>query len=440
MSLGELPVIQPKVRKPLQSILVKPTGADCNLDCAYCFYLEKAELYPEQKVHRMSVEVLEEMIKQVMRDGGQQVSIGWQGGEPTMMGLDFFRKAVEFEQQYGRPGQSVGNGLQTNGLLIDDEWCDFFNEYSFLIGLSLDGPAHIHDKYRYTKGGNPSWHKVSDAAKRMLDKGVAVNALVVINDYSCHYPEEIYQYHKDMGFEFMQFIPCVERDPLDPSKAASYSVTAEQYGHFLCRIFDLWKQDFRNGRPTTSVRWIDSVFHTYVNMSPPECTLLQECGCYVVVEHNGDIYSCDFFVEPEWKLGNLLEGRMIEMLNSDRQTEFGRLKAQLPPECPECRWLKHCWGGCTKDRLRDPADEGSNHFCQSYMMFFEHANDDLERLAQEWMDEQRREQERAHELIAEYRQSQSPEPEQPQPKVGRNDPCPCGSGKKYKKCCGRVAV
>ncbi len=430
----ELPVIQPKQTKPLQSVLIKPTGPDCNLDCTYCFYLEKSALYPEQKVHRMSVEVLEEMVKQVMQSGSANLSFGWQGGEPTMMGLDFFRKAVEFQQQYGRPGQTVGNGLQTNGILIDDEWCEFLREYNFLIGLSLDGPQHVHDKYRFTVGGRPSWHRVVDTAKRFMDTGVAANALVVVNDYSCQFPEEIYEFHKEQGFEFMQFIPCVERDPVDSTKAAPFSVTAQQYGEFLCRVFDCWKKDFKDGFPTTSVRYFDSVFHTYVGVAPPECTLLEECGCYVVVEHNGDIYSCDFFVEPDWKLGNCMEGSIVEMLNSPRQKEFGCWKSDMPSECYECEWLHHCYGGCTKDRLRDPADNGSNHFCESYKMFFSHANDDLQRLADEWMqrqeEEQRAAQRRMQELV-EARQQ-----EQAKVQVGRNEPCPCGSGKKFKKCCG----
>ncbi len=431
----ELPVIQPISKKPLQSVLIKPTGADCNLDCTYCFYLEKAALYPESHVHRMPEEVMHQMVKQVMQQGEQSVSFGWQGGEPTMMGLDFFKKAVEYQQTYGRPGQTVGNGLQTNGILITDEWCDFFNEFSFLIGLSLDGPEHIHDKYRFTKGGRPSWAKVSETAEQMLGKGVAVNALVVVNDYSAQFPEEIYDYHKSMGFEYMQFIPCVETDPEDPTKSASFSVTARQYGEFLCRIFDCWKRDFKDGMPTTSVRYIDSVFHTYVDFPPPECTLLEECGCYVVVEHNGDIYSCDFFVEEDWKLGNLMEGNIVDFLNSPRQKEFGCWKSDLPPECPECEWLSHCWGGCTKDRLRDPADKGSNHFCESYKMFFAHADDELQRLADDWKAQQRREQEAAEERYQALFESGLTEK---MDKVARNDPCPCGSGKKYKKCCGRA--
>ncbi|MGC9326878.1 MAG: anaerobic sulfatase maturase [Candidatus Hinthialibacter sp.] len=413
----DLPVIPPVHEKPLNSVLIKPSSADCNLNCGYCFYLEKKSLYPETKIHRMSIPIMREMVKQVMQAGQLSVSFGWQGGEPTLMGLDFYRRAVEAQQEFGRPGQSVGNGLQTNGILINDAWCEFLRDY---------------DKYRLTRGGRPSWKRVFNAGKRMLDAGVAVNGLVVVNDYSCMYPEEIYNFLRDSGYEFMQFIPCVETDPNDPSIAAPFSVTAEQYGEFLCRIFDCWKKDFRDGRPVTSVRYIDSVFHTYVDLAPPECTLLEECGIYVVIEHNGDVYSCDFFVDPQWKLGNVLEDNLANMLNSPLQKQFGLVKKHLPSECYECPWLKHCWGGCPKDRLHDPRDKGVNHFCRSYMMFFEHADADLRQLAEDWKAQQQREMEDYQRRLRELH-AQKP----PVPRVGRNEPCPCGSGKKYKKCCGK---
>ncbi len=429
--LNELPILPATSLKSLASVLVKPAGADCNLDCAYCFYLEKASLYPENRQHRMPLPVMEEMVRQIMQSGEPAVSFGWQGGEPTLMGLDFFRRVVEAQQKFGRSGQSVGNGLQTNGILIDDAWCAFLREYNFLVGLSIDGPQPIHDKYRLTVGGRPSWQKVFESGNRMLQAGVAVNALVVVNDYSCRFPEEIYAFLRDAGYEFMQFIPCVETDPHDSSRAAPFSVSAESYGEFLCRIFTCWKNDFQNGRPITSVRWIDSVFHTCVDRPPPECTLLEECGCYVVIEHNGDVYACDFFVEPAWKLGNVMQDNLADLLNSPRQNRFGKIKTHLPPECPPCPWLRHCYGGCPKDRLRDPFDRGSNHFCRSYKMFFEHAHADLQRLAEEWKAERQRESE------AQQRRLQDlPTTASTTVKVGRNDPCPCGSGKKYKKCCG----
>ena len=415
-----------KYRKPLSSILVKPAGPDCNMGCEYCFYLEKEELFKESKIHRMSESVLKEIIKQTLEQTSSNFSFGWQGGEPTLMGLPFFEKAVEFQQKYGR-GQVVGNGLQTNGILIDQEWATFLKKYNFLVGLSLDGPEHIHDHYRSLKGGQPSWQKVMDRAQLMLKNSVAVNALSVVNDYSVNFPEDIYKFHKELGLSFMQFIPCVETNPNDKSRAAPFSVSAEIYGEFICKIFDLWYNDFENGSPTTSVRYFDSVFYSYVGMKPPECTLHTSCGIYLVVEHNGDVYSCDFFVEPNWKLGNVMQDRLIDLLNSEKQNEFGLLKADFPKDCLECKWLKHCYGGCTKDRIKDPRDKGLDHFCTSHKMFFEHADKKMRQLADDWQDQQ---------MNNSKQQPQVQSVSQSSKKVGRNDPCPCGSGLKYKKCCG----
>ncbi len=411
-------------KKKLSSVLIKPAGPDCNMACTYCFYLEKSKLFSSTRVHRMSEDILEETVKQVLRQGEREVSFGWQGGEPTLMGLPFFRKAVEFQQLYGK-GQSVGNGLQTNGLLIDEEWAEFLGQYKFLIGLSLDGPEHIHNRYRFLRNGKGSWERVVESAKLLLDKGVATNALTVINDYSVNYPDEIYSFHKSIGLDYMQFIPCLEPDPRDPSRKAPFSAPSEKYGQFLCRVFDLWLEDFDGMIATTSIRFFDSLFHIYVDLPAPECTLLKECGVYVVIEHNGDVYACDFFVDPERKLGNIKTGKLIDMLNSSKQNRFGQLKATLPKECKKCSWLCTCRGGCTKDRLHNPSNAELNHFCESYKRFFEHADSRLKQLATEW------------------KQQQIPlQPNQPRhemAQVGRNDPCPCGSGLKYKKCCGQEA-
>jgi len=410
-----------KKAKPLLSILVKPAGPDCNMGCTYCFYLEKAELFSKSKVHRMSEKTLEEMTRQIMAQSQHQVSIGWQGGEPTLMGLSFFEKAVNFQQKYGR-GHTVGNGFQTNGLLIDKEWAKFLNKYKFLIGLSLDGPEHIHDHYRKLRSGNGSWAKVKNKAKLMMDEGVEVNAIVVVNDYSVRFPEEIYAFHKSIGLTFQQYIPCLEQDAKNSSKPASFSVPPEQYGEFLCTLFDLWLEDFENGGPTTSIRWFDSLFHSYVGLLPPECTLLKECGVYVVIEHNGDVYACDFFVDPEWKLGNIQDRKIIDMLNCAQQNTFGKNKSSLPAECRKCRWLSLCRGGCPKDRLFSAQAEGLNFFCPSFKMFFNHADKHFRRMAEEWK-------------LQQGGMTASPPQENTGP-VGRNAPCPCGSGLKYKKCCG----
>lgn len=335
----------------------------------------------------MDLKTLEVLIQQTFQQSIGQISFGWQGGEPTLMGLPFYRKAVELQRRYGY-GRLVGNGLQTNGILINQEWVDFLKEYNFLVGLSLDGPEHLHNRYRKYRNGNPSWEKVVKNAKLMLDAGVAVNALSVVNDYSVKYVEEIYAFHKSTGFEYMQFIPVVETDPSNPSMAAPYSVDPVAYGEFLCKLFDLWRADFKAGVATTSIRHFDSVFHTYIGLEAPECTLMKHCGNYVVVEHNGDVYSCDFFVEPDWKLGNLHDDDLLVMLNSDTQEKFGNLKADVSPECRQCQWLRQCYGGCTKDRIRDPRDNGISHFCAAYKMFFNHADGQLRQLAEEWKQKQ----------------------------------------------------
>jgi uncharacterized protein len=332
----------------------------------------------------MTLETLQVLVKATMNQSSSHISFGWQGGEPTLMGLPFFQKAVEYQRKYG-VGKTVGNGLQTNGIVLDGAWAKFLAEYNFLVGLSLDGPEHIHNRYRRTKGGQGSWRQVNDCARMLLDADVATNAIVVVNDYSAKYPEEIYKYHKELGLDYMQFIPCVETDPRNPSIAASYSVSAEQYGEFLSKIFDLWHADITDGVAATSVRYFDSVFHKYVGLTAPDCTLMENCGAYVVVEHTGDVYACDFFVENSWKLGNIHTHRLDEMLNSPRQKEFGNMKAALPDECITCEWLRKCQGGCTKDRIRDPRDKGSNHFCQSYKMFFGYADGRLHELADQWM-------------------------------------------------------
>ncbi len=369
--------------KPLNSILVKPAGPDCNMACTYCFYNEKTKLFTGTEYHRMNDEVLETMIRQLLEQSGQQVSIAWQGGEPTLMGLPFFEKAVALQQVYGC-GQDMGNGLQTNGILINKKWADFLARYKFLVGLSIDGPQRIHDKYRLLNGGRGSWLKVVDSAKLLLDKGVAVNAITVVNNYSVEFPEEIYAFHKSQGLYHMQFIPCVETDPKNPKRAAHFSVSAKKYGTFLCRLFDLWVSDFVNGLPTTSIRFIDSIISRHMDLNSPECSQLKTCGVYVVVEHNGDVYACDFFVEPRWKLGNIKEDSLLDMLNSDKQQKFGRKKSSLPGICRRCKWLKACYGGCVKDRIRDPRDKGLNHFCQSFKMFYKHADGRLRNLTENW--------------------------------------------------------
>jgi len=413
-------------KKSLNFILVKPAGPDCNMACQYCFYLEKSNLFAESKVHRMSEDVLKEMIRQATTQCEQNISFGWQGGEPTLMGLSFFEKVVYYQQRYGN-GKTIGNGLQTNGLVLDYSWGKFLKDYNFLVGLSIDGPEHVHDHYRFLKNGKGSWKKIVDRAKLMLDMGVDVNTLTVVNDYSVEFPEEIYEFHKSLGFSFMQFIPCVETNPVNPAEPAPFSVSAEKYGEFLVKMFNLWQADFVDGAPTTSIRMFDSVLFHYVGLTPPECTLLPTCGIYVLVEHNGNVYPCDFFVEQDWKLGNVMENQLVDMLNSAKQHEFACLKSKLPVVCENCEWLKYCWGGCTKDRIKDPQDQNLSHFCSAYKMFYNHTDFFFKQMAEEWKESQ---------LKADRELSNKQLSQAAFSNTGRNDPCPCGSGKKYKKCCG----
>lgn len=410
-------------KKNLQTILVKPAGPDCNMACTYCFYLKKKALFHGPPLHRMSEKILEELIRQGMHQAGRQVNFTWQGGEPLLMGLPFFRKAIEFQMRYGA-GQVVGNGLQTNGLLIDDEWVDFLRSYHWLVGVSLDGPRHVHDRYRRTAGGGSSWETVVKNAEKMLGAGVAVNALTVVTDYSVRFAGEIYAFHKDLGLNHMQFIPCVE---IGTSGMHPASVPPADYGSFLCSLFDLWTGHFSNGLPTTSVRFFDSLFHGYVGLEPPECSLYKECGTYVVVEHNGDVYACDFFVEPGWRLGNLGDRAIIDLLNGDRQAAFGRQKTHLPDACGPCQWLRQCRGGCTKDRLTGPGGATTHYLCDAFKTFFEYSDQRFRKLAKIWQD-RRDSVNRAH--TKNVRQKPGGK------KVGRNAPCPCGSGRKFKKCCG----
>ncbi len=365
----------------LHNILIKPAGPGCNMRCRYCFYLKKADMFGQTTPFRMTETILKETIRQVMEQGGRQVSVGWQGGEPTLMGLPFYKKAVEYQKRFAR-GQAIGNGFQTNGLLINDDWASFFLNFNFLVGLSLDGPKHVHNRYRRLAGGGSSWEKVQDAAKRLLDAGVAVNALVVVSDYAVKFPAEIYNYHKNLGLNHMQFIPCVERDLDNGGGPTTFSAPPVAYGRFLMALFDLWLADFKNGLPTTSIRFFESVLYCYLGLPAPECTLQPECGTYLVVEHNGDVYPCDFFVEPKERLGNVMKDSLFDLLNSDRQQAFGRRRVDMPPACRRCQWLSYCFGGCPKDRIHRVGDFYKNHLCESYRNFFEYADERLHQIAE----------------------------------------------------------
>lgn len=433
------------MRRPF-NVMVKPVGPICNLDCTYCYYLEKEALYPGRESWRMPDSVLEEHVRQfIASQDVPEVGFTWQGGEPTLLGLPFFQRVVELQKQHAN-GRRITNALQTNGTLLDDEWCTFFHEEKFLIGVSIDGPAHLHDAYRVDKRGRPTHDQVMRGIETLQRNQVEFNTLTVVNRLNSKQPLEVYRFLKGIGSTFLQFIPLVERKGVangllklapppgpdeDPATHAvtEWSVIPEDYGTFLCTIFDTWVR-YDVGR--TFVQIFDVALGQWAQVGSSLCVFAETCGAAVAMEHNGDVYACDHFVYPEYRLGNLLETPLRTMLDSDRQRMFGQnKKLQLPRQCRTCDVRFACNGECPKHRFLRTADgePGLNYLCAGYLKFFRHIRPHMETMA----DLLRREQPPAAimGMLAEKEIAARPAG------VGRNDPCPCGSGQKFKKCCGR---
>lgn len=358
-------------------LLVKPAGADCNQSCVYCFYRRvRGELYPGENPPRMMDATLEAMIRRFLRLRQPQSVFCWQGGEPTLAGLDFFRRAVALMQQHGRGGQSVSNALQTNGLLLDDEWCQFLENFRFLVGLSLDGPPELHDLYRKTPGRDGSHQDVMRAMGHLRENHVEFNVLSVVNDATARHAKTLYNYFRELGVSHMQFIPCVETGT--DGIPAPFSVSAEAYGDFLCELFDCWRADV----PAVSERLFDALLARELTGRSGLCTLDGLCGDYLVVEHNGDVYPCDFFVSEEWRLGNINQTPYEKLLERGRMRQFRAARRRLPDECASCRWRDLCRGGCLKDRSRAGGRfDQPTFFCKAFQRLFAHAENPLKELA-----------------------------------------------------------
>ncbi len=366
-------------------VMLKPAGSLCNLRCKYCYYLEKDKLYKQCKNHVISDELLEKFIKEYIEaQTTPQVLFTWHGGETLMRPISFYKRALELQRIYGR-GRQIDNCIQTNGTLLTDEWCQFFKDNNFLVGVSIDGPQEFHDEYRRTATNKPTFVKVMNGINLLNKHGVEWNALAVVNDYNADYPIEFYRFFKQIGCKYIQFSPIVERvvkreDGLTLAPGmqggdaglADFSITPEQWGNFLCTIFDEW---VHNDVGEYFVQLFDATLANWVGQAPGVCILAEECGHAGVMEFNGDVYSCDHFVYPEHLLGNLHTKTITEMMYSEQQNKFAKMKKQmLPQQCKECKFLFACHGECPKNRfLNDKyGNYGLNYLCKGYRQFFEH--------------------------------------------------------------------
>jgi uncharacterized protein len=436
-------------------IMTKPIGPICNLDCKYCFYLEKENLYPKLSGHsgisdwKMTDDVLENYIRQYIE--AQQmdaINFAWQGGEPTLLGVDFFRRVVALQQKYAS-GKRIENALQTNGVLLDDEWGEFLSQNHFLVGLSIDGPRELHDRYRVDKGGQPTFNRVVAGLNMLKKHGVEFNTLTVVNRHNARQPLEVYRFLKEIGSGYMQFIPVVERiareandsglvliQPSDSGEArvSEWSVDPVDFGNFLCAVFDEW---VRNDVARYYVQIFDVALETWLGIPASLCVFRETCGSAMAMEHNGDLYSCDHFVYRENRLGNIMENPLESMVASAQQAKFGLDKRDsLPRYCRECDVRFACHGECPKHRfIRTPDGEsGLNYLCAGYKMFFHHIDPYMRFMANELRSQ------RPPANVIQWTRARDVEAARSSPseRPGRNDPCPCGSGRKYKKCCGAI--
>ena len=425
------------VAPPAFHVMTKPRGAICNLDCAYCYFLKKEDLYTGSRF-RMDDALLEDYVRQyIAAQQVPEVTFAWQGGEPTLMGINFYRRAVELQAQYRRPGMTIRNTIQTNATRLNDDWGEFLHANGFLVGVSLDGPREIHDHFRVDKGGNPTFDRVMRGIDILKRHDVEFNILTTLHAANADDPLRIYRFLRDeVGTTFMQFIPIVERDNAtgyqEGEDLTPRSITGAQYGRFLTTIFDEW---VRRDVGTVFVQSFDVALGIWAGMGSSLCVQAETCGAALAMEHNGDLYSCDHYVEPDFKLGNIRDRPMIELVADPRQQRFGTDKRDtLPRQCRECDMRFACNGGCPKDRtLHDRYGEpGLNWLCEGYYGFFRHIDQPMRTM----VDELRAGRPPANIMALTLERDASLAEEVR--RAGRNDPCPCGSGRKVKQCHGRT--
>jgi uncharacterized protein len=407
-------------------VFAKPVGSICNLDCHYCYYLKKEHLYPKGESFRMPDHILEEyIIQHIATSPGSVINFSWHGGEPTILGLDYFRKIVAVQRKHQPPNRRIINGMQTNGTLLDEDWCRFLAAAGFAVGLSLDGPQEMHDRYRVTKAQKPTHRQTMRGYKLLREHRIPCNILCVVHAGNVQYPTQVYRFFKQIKAQYVEFLPLVEPQPDGEGGVSHRTVPAEALGNFLCTIFDEWmSQDIER----VNVQIFEEAARTAFGQEHALCIFRETCGDVPVVEHNGDFFSCDHFVDTEHRLGNIQEASLVDFLESPAQRAFGQAKLDtLPRSCQACEVRDMCHGGCPKDRILHAPDgeERLNYLCPGYKRFFTHCQPFVTELAALW----RRQSLERQMPLANTKDAQT------SPKTGRNDPCPCGSGRKYKKCC-----
>ncbi|MFW6189348.1 MAG: anaerobic sulfatase maturase [Planctomycetota bacterium] len=441
------------MKKPNLGILIKPASHDCNMACDYCYYRPVNEIYPDEKRPRITAEIFNAVCEQYRALGPNDIKVGWQGGEPTLMGLDFFKTAIEIETDNAHRGDCWGNSLQTNGVVLDDEWCRFLAANHFLVGLSVDGPPELNRMRRF-RNGKPA-HQVAMRGIELLEKHeVEYNILVVISRANLDHPDRVFQFLVENDLHFSQFIPCTE--PADGDGAVNrHSISAEEYADFMIAVFDAWVE---NDDPSYYIRRVDNWLHQFFGLPPECCEYREDCSNLITIEWNGDVYPCDFFVEPRYRMGNVLEDTLEHMLKGPVFREFVDAAEQVPDMCGDCRWLEVCHAGCFRHRQKlGIASQQKPYLCEAKKRIFDHVFSTLREL----MEKPRRPQ--LHRFLnqtaaqvagnggqagrgrggggsARARSPRAPAPSAGRSELpGRNDPCPCGSGKKFKHCCGRSA-
>jgi len=408
-------------------IMAKPSGPLCNLDCRYCYYLDKARLFPADERFQMTSDVLETYVRSFIEASpGPIVHLVWHGGEPTLLGVEFYRRALGFQERYLPPGWTCINNLQTNGVLLDDEWCSFLAEHKFHVGISLDGPARLHDLCRPDKGGHPTHERVTRALRTLQRHGIQPDVLCTLNAVTVQHPVEVYRFFLDQGVRWLQFLPVVRRT--EDGGVSDWSATPEALGTFLCTVFDEW---VRHDVGRIAVQMFEECVRVWMGEPAGLCIMAETCGRVLAMEHDGSIYACDHFVDPEHRLGDLSRDPLATLVDAPGQVAFGRAKRDaLPRCCRECPVLFVCNGGCPKDRFvaAPGGEDGLNYLCEGYRRFYAHIAPYMARMVTLSRTAH------ASAIMAELKLKEADD-EAPWRRASRNDPCPCGSGRKYKQCC-----